>query len=93
METMLETTDIFRGAYFLSHGGRLSGVYLSEENRQIVSFCIAGDNLSRLDHAYRTGEAIVNPLQLKESLNLLRDILFKTLRDNRKGLKDRRIKD
>ena len=82
MQTSLETTDIFRGAFFLSKGGRLSGAYLSEDNRQIVSFRIIGENLSELDKDYRDGKATVNPLQLRESLNHLRDILFRTLRDN-----------
>ncbi len=82
MQTSLETTDIFRGAYFITKGGRLSEVHLSEDNRQIVSFRIIGENLSDLDEAYRTGKATVDPLQLRESLNHLRDILFRTLRDN-----------
>ena len=82
MQTILETTDIFRGAYFITKGGRLSGAYLSEEKRRVVSFRITGDNLAKLDEAYRTGKATVDPLQLRESLNHLRDILFRTLRDN-----------
>ena len=82
VQSTFETTDIFRGAYFITKGGRLSGAYLSEEKRQIVSFRITGENLSDLDEAYRTGKAMVNTLQLRESLNHLRDILFRTLRDN-----------
>lgn len=77
----LETTDIFRGAFFLSQGGRVHRVSLSP-NRHLVSFIIAGENLSDLDDAYRSGKAVVNPLQLRESLNHLRDLLFKTLREN-----------
>ncbi len=82
MQTTFETTDIFRGAFFLTKGGRLSGAYLSEEKRRIVSSRIIGDDLADLDEAYRTGKATVDPLQLRESLNHLRDILFRTLRDN-----------
>ena len=82
MQSTFETTDIFRGAYFITKGGRLSGAYLSEEKRRIVSFQIIGENLLALDEAYRTGKASVDPLQLRESLNHLRDILFRTLRDN-----------
>ncbi len=89
MQTTFETTDIFRGAFFLSKGGRLSDVHLSEDNRQIVSFRITGEDLSDLDEAYRTGRASVDPLQLRESLNHLRDILFRTLRDNERN-KERR---
>jgi len=82
----VETTDIFRGAFFLSSGGILEGAYLSEDNRRVVSFRIIGKNLSDLDRAYRAGKAMVNPLQLKESLNLLRETLYRTLKNN----KDRR---
>jgi hypothetical protein len=89
MQTTLETTDIFRGAFFLTKGGRLSDVHLSEDHRQIVSFRIIGENLSELDEAYRSGRATVDPLQLRESLNHLRDVLFKTKRENERN-KERR---
>jgi len=76
---ILETTDIFRGAFFLTQGGRLKGV---SSNRRLVSFAITGENLSDLDEAYRSGKATVDPLRLRESLNHLRDVLFRTLREN-----------
>lgn len=90
MQSIVETTDIFRGAFFLSKGGRLSDVHLSEDHRQIVSFRIVGENLSELDEAYRSGRATVDPLQLRESLNHLRDVLFKTKRDNERNNKERK---
>ncbi len=90
MQTILETTDIFRGAFYLSKGGRLSEAYLSGGERRIVAFRITGENLSELDEAYRTGKATVNPLELRESLNHLRDILFRTKRDNERNNKTRR---
>lgn len=87
----LETTDIFRGAFFLSSGGTLQGAYVSEDNRQVVLFRIICKNITELDRAYRTGKALVNPLQLKESLNLLRETLFNTLRIKKiKNNKNRR---
>lgn len=85
----VETTDIFRGAFFLSKGGKLFEVHLSEDNRQIVSFRITGENLTDLDEAYRAGKATVDPMQLRESLNHLRDVLFRTLRENERN-KERR---
>ena len=77
----LETTDIFRGP---SSSPRVDGVHRVSlsPNRHLVSFIIAGENLSYLDDAYRSGKAVVNPLQLRESLNHLRDLRFKTLREN-----------
>jgi len=82
VQSILETTDIFRGAFFLSKGGKLSEVHLSEDNRQIVSFRIIGEDLLDHDEAYRSGRAMVDPLQLRESLNHLRDVLFRTLRES-----------
>lgn len=71
-----ETTDIFIGAFFLSRGGSLNGIRIKDPARGIAAFEISGEDLDRLDHEYRTGQALVNPVQLRNSLNLLRDMLF-----------------
>lgn len=77
----LETTDIFRGAFFLCKGGDLCGVRVKENGKRIATFLIRGHGLDKLDKEYRNGQALVNPLQFRESLNHLRDILFEKLRD------------
>ena len=76
----LETTDIFRGAFFLCRGGELSGIRFRRNGKRIATFLIVGEGLDRLDKQYRDGHALVNPLQFRESLNHLRDILFEKLR-------------
>ena len=48
-----ETTDIFKGAFFLSSGGNLSGI--SFNDRQIATFTLTGKNLQQLDSDYHTG--------------------------------------
>ena len=78
----LETTDIFRGAFFLCKGGDLCRIRIKDNGRRIAAFLIRGKDLDRLDREYRSGQALVNPLQLRESLNHLRDILFDKLREN-----------
>jgi hypothetical protein len=78
----LETTDIFRGAFFLCRGGELSGIRFRDNGRRIACFLFTGRGLDRLDKQYRDGQALVNPLQFRESLNHLRDILFNKLREN-----------
>ena len=94
MRSALETTDIFRGAFFLCNGARLSEVRFSRDNHRIVSFLIEGEEIDRLDLDYRSGQALVNPLLLKETLNQLRDILFNTLREKNGGKRyDRERKD
>jgi len=78
--SMIETTDIFRGAFFLCNGGRLAGVDIQDNNRGLVTFIIEGEDIGRLNIDYRKGQALVNPVLLRESLNHLRDILFTRLR-------------
>ena len=76
----LETTDIFRGAFFLCKGGDLCGIRIKDNGKRIASFMIRGKDLERLDKEYRNGQALVNPVQLRESLNHLRDVMFEKLR-------------
>jgi len=83
-----ETSDIFRGAYFLCHGGGLSGIRINNNGRRTAIFMIEGDDISELDRAYSSGKALVNPVQLRESLNNLRDKLFARLRDNEGRTRD-----
>jgi len=75
-----ETSDIFRGAFFMCNGGVLSGIRLKENGRRSALFEFTGKDLNRLDREYRCGRALVNPVQFRESLNDLRDRLFEILR-------------
>jgi len=74
----LETTDIFRGAFYLCMGSDLAEIRIN--NRQIASFMFAGPDLAKHDKAYVKGHALVNPVQFRQALNHLRDILFTRLR-------------
>jgi hypothetical protein len=71
-----ETTDIFVGAFILSRGGALRGIRIKDATRGIAAFEISGEGLALLDREYRSGQALVNPVDLRESLNMLRDMLF-----------------
>ena len=81
MKSTLEVTDLFKSAFLLCMGGNLSEVRVRNNGRRIATFLITGPDLERFDSDYRTGQALVNPLQLRESLNHLRDIMFDKLRD------------
>jgi hypothetical protein len=83
LKGILEVTDLFRGAYLLASGGRLSEVRVRTNGRKIATFLITGHDLDRLDSDYRCGRALVNPVQLRESLNHLRDVMFSKLREGR----------
>ncbi len=82
----IRTKDIFRSAYLLCVGGHLRTTKLV--NGKSVIFFIEGDGLTLEDQQYRTGQATVNPLQLREALNLLRDVIFE-----RKASKERNSND
>ncbi len=84
----LETTDIFRGAFFLCKGSDLSEIRFRNNGKRIASFLITGKDLDKLDRDYRAGKALVNPLQFRESLNILRDILFDRLRQHERRTRD-----
>ena len=77
MMSAIETADIFRGAYLLTQGARLADTRLV---RNQVRFVIEGEGVTEHDERYRLGQALVNPVQLRETLNLLRDLVFERLR-------------
>jgi hypothetical protein len=80
MQGTVEVTDLFKGAFLLCMGGRLDRVRVRNNGRAIATFLITGKDLDRLDSDYRAGRALVNPVQLRESLNHLRDVMFDKLR-------------
>ena len=90
---MIETTDIFRGAFFLCMGSSLDGIKLKNNNSQIASFLFTGKNIDKHDCDYMTGRALVNPVQFRESLNWLRDNLYTMLRDKKGRYDDRKRKN
>jgi hypothetical protein len=78
----VEVTDLFKGAFLLCMGARLTKVRVRNSGRAIATFLITGPDLDRLDSDYRAGRALVNPVQLRESLNHLRDVMFDKLRNH-----------
>jgi len=66
-------------------GGDLSDIRFKANGRQIATFHFIGPELHNHDKAYINGHALVNPVQFREALNHLRDILFKNLRQNQNG--------
>ena len=83
MQGTVEVTDLFKGAFLLCSGGRLDQVTIRNNGRKIATFLITGPNMDRLDDDYRAGRALVNPVQLRESLNHLRDVMFEKLRNHK----------
>ena len=89
-----ETTDLFCGAFFLYKVGKLSNIRIRNNGKRIASFLFIGNDLDQLEREYRSGQALVDPLQYRESLNHLRDILFEKLQENEERLRyDRKRKN
>jgi hypothetical protein len=80
-----ETTDLFMGAFLICEGCGLRDIRVRNNGRKIAVFRITGENLSRLDREYRSGDALVNPVRFRESLNRLRDMLFEKLHETDQG--------
>lgn len=76
--TEIETRDIFKGAYLLCSGCHLRETRAIGERQ--IAFVFTGEKVEQRNAAYSTGRALVNPLQLRESVDLLRDLLFEQLR-------------
>ena len=70
----LETTDLFRAGSLLCLGARLGEV---RRNKGQVTFCLQGDELTDRDQDYRLGRTRIEPLQFRQTLNLLRDMIFR----------------
>lgn len=87
----LETSCIFRSAFHVCQGADLFGIKVGNNGRRIATFQLMGEGLYQQDKAYRSGEALVNPLQLREALNHVRDRLFKRLKNENEGRRGNEI--
>ena len=58
---MIETTDIFRGAFFLCMGSSLDGIKLKNNNSQIASFLFTGKNIDKHDCDYMLSLTLFDP--------------------------------
>ena len=63
-------------------GGDLEAIHIRNNGKQIATFLFSGPDLHKHDRAYINGHALVNPVQYREALNHLRDVLFENLRKN-----------
>lgn len=78
------TTDIYEGAYLLSQKAVLDNIWLDQRkpNRSVI-FEFKGENVLVLRKKYQKGEANVNVLRLKTSLNEIKDRMFSLLREEK----------
>ena len=78
---MLETDDIFLGAFALVRGGELRSVHVRGTNgRRLAVFRIEGDAATVAENDYYRGDAVVNLQLLKFQVRRLKDRAFDAIR-------------
>ena len=70
------TNDIYRASYLLCCGGEVSDCYT---HRGRVALVVGGAEVAQADIRYRLGKALVNPRELREMINFIRDEYIKPL--------------
>jgi hypothetical protein len=78
---VLQTDDLFLGAFGLVRGGELRAVEVRGTNgRRVAVFTIAGPGLEDVAREYHRGEALVDLRLLKSEVRRLKDMAFEALR-------------
>jgi hypothetical protein len=70
----VETGDVFRTAYLVSRGARVTKAIVQGGDHVVLT--MVGEDLVDEDRRYRTAAGLVEPLRLKENLNRLRDLVI-----------------
>ncbi len=84
---MLETDDLFLGAFGLVRGGELSSVDVRGTNgRRVAFFHISGSDMADAEREYHRGAATVDLRLLKSEVRRLKDAAFTAIRqEERRG--------
>jgi len=78
---VLQTDDLFLGAFGLVRGGELRGVAVRGTNgRRVAVFTIGGPGLDDVVREYHRGAALVDLRLLKSEVRRLKDMAFYALR-------------
>ena len=77
---ILETTDLFKGAFLLCKGGNVDDIRIGYTGRKTAIFTISGSDVTDQLDDYENGKALVNPAHLRSELNYLKDLMFNKLR-------------
>ena len=79
---MLQTDDLFLGAFGLVRGGELHEVVIRGVNgRRMAVFRIAGPGMEDIEREYYRGVATVNLQLLKSQVRRLKDLAFDAIRE------------
>ena len=78
---MLQTDDLFLGAFGLVRGGELRSIEVRGTNgRRVAVFTISGPAADEAARDYHRGQALVDLRRLKSEVRRLKDMAFEALR-------------
>jgi hypothetical protein len=84
-EPVLETDDLFLGAYGLVRGGELASVEVRGKNgRRVAVFQISGAAAEEAEREYHGGETTVDLRILKAEVRRLKDAVFTAIREEQR---------
>jgi hypothetical protein len=79
--TVLQTEDLFLGAFGLTRGGELAGVEVRGVNgKRMAVFRIDGPGMSDVEREYHRGPSVVDLRLLKSEVARLKNLAFEALR-------------
>jgi hypothetical protein len=86
---VLQTDDLFLGAFGLVRGGELRGIEVRGTNgRRVAVFTIGGPGVDDAARDYHRGEALVDLRLLKSEVRRLKDAAFEALRAEERRVAD-----
>jgi len=77
----IRTRDIFHAAFLITRGMQVKEILPDRTiARSKVIFVIGGNGISGLEEEYRSGSVVVNVFSFKESVQLVKDVMFDYIR-------------
>ena len=77
----IRTRDIFHAAFLITRGMQVKEILPDRTiARSKVIFVLGGEGISRLEEEYRSGMVEVNVFSFKESVQLVKDVMFDYIR-------------
>ena len=81
---MLRISDLWNAAFLVSGGAEIKDLIVTNFNNQkkSVYFVFNNPKAEKLNQQFISGKATANVIQLKSTMNHLKDLLFAKIREN-----------
>ena len=75
---VIETKDLWQGAYVLAEGGWLAGIQVRRkpDGKREYIFRLTGDGVDDLAQRFKNGDAVCNVRKLKTHVSHLKQVIF-----------------